>query len=477
MILLRPYQTDLYAKTQVAIRRVRRVCIQAPCRSGKGELINKMCQSAQAKRMFVQCWVHRKELLDQTFERMRDSGIDCGIIAAGHKIEPSRTVQVCSIGSLRSRITKIPTPSLIIADEFHHVVANTYTECLKQYPQAYVVGYTATPWRLSGQGLADYCDELIVGPQPAELIRDGYLCDYILFRGSAPDTSQLHVVAGEVNQKENDALFSSSTVIGDSVHEYKKHCMGKRAVVFAWSVKSSMDIAAQFREAGIGAVHVDAETDPTVRRQAVADFRAGRVPVFCNVDIVSEGFNLAEIEAVFLLRHTLSLTRYIQQVSRPLTPGKPFAMIFDHANLTITHGLPDKDREWTLVGKKRSRDGDKDIQIKQCPACYAWLSTYAKRCGKPLLTGGWCTYEWSVVAERQMEQVAGELQEVDVKAERLERLKIPLKDELRNAETLDQLREIAKARGYKQGRWEKGKWHIGWAEHVFQARMKKGRQA
>jgi len=68
--------------------------------------------------------------------------------------------------------------------------------------------------------------------------------------------------------------------------------------------------------AGIVARHVDGETEPLVRDQAIAAFRRGEVKVISNVDLFGEGLDVPAVEAGFLMRPTQSLAMYLQQCGR-----------------------------------------------------------------------------------------------------------------------------------------------------------------
>jgi superfamily II DNA or RNA helicase len=139
-------------------------------------------------------------------------------------------------------------------------------------------------------------------------------------------------------------------------------------------VKHSEDTAAAFREAGIEAVSFDGNTPAEERKRIVADYRAGRIKILCNVDLISEGFDCPDCSCCILLRPTLSTALFIQQSMRALRPqpGKT-AVILDHVNNYQRHGLPDDDREWSLTSaiKPKSRYGeDGKLLIRQCPRCY-----------------------------------------------------------------------------------------------------------
>jgi DNA repair protein RadD len=455
-LALRPYQVKLYDEARARILAgVRALLIQSPTGSGKTVLVAQMLGTSARKGFRSWFVVHRRELVKQSVLTMTESaGIPLGIVAAGFPGNRHEPVQVCSVQTLAKRWHLLARPDLIVWDEAHHCAAASWDTLHRQFPAAVHIGLTATPERLDGTGLGRWFKEMLVGPSVADLIGDGWLSPYRLFAPAGPDLSGVHTVAGDYNKRELAAAMSSSAVVGDAIAHYRKYAMGKRAVVFMWSVESSRQMAANFNAAGIPAAHVDGGTDTVGRDAAIEGFRSGRILVLTNVDLFGEGFDVPAIEAAFLLRPTRSLALYLQQVGRALRPlpGKAEALIFDHAGNCRMHGLPDDVREWSLAGRvKKKREADQ-APIKQCPMCYAVLSATAEACRH-------CGHVF-VASPRQIEQLDGELAEVDVAEQRFRRLQ-----EQSAAKSLDDLVRIGQLRGYKRP--------DRWAEHVWNARQAK----
>ena len=51
-----------------------------------------------------------------------------------------------------------PPANLVVVDEAHHVRAKTYQGILDSYPEAVIIGLTATPCRGDGRGLGNVFD-------------------------------------------------------------------------------------------------------------------------------------------------------------------------------------------------------------------------------------------------------------------------------------------------------------------------------
>ena len=383
--------------------------------------------------------VHRVELLDQAAEAFTSAGVRFGIIAPRFPAS-NDLIQLASVQTLARRLSKMPAPDLIISDEFHHGVANTWKNIYAHWSESYSVGLTATPVRLNGQGLSDIADVMIVGPSAKELIDSGYLAPYTYY--APPQIANMDgvkVKMGDYDQHQVAEIMNTSVIIGDAVQHYKQLADGKRAITYCASVDHSKHTAAMFRDAGYRAAHLDGETHPVERQRITSDFRDGKLQIITNCDIVSEGYDCPGAEAVILLRPTQSLTLYVQQSMRGMRPDKnnpnKVCTILDHVGNVARHGLPDEDREWTLEGtQKTKRAGKSEFPIRQCPKCYT-----AHRAG-PVCPK--CGYLYPVEQRAEIEQVKGELTQV-IDIERQKR-----RQEVGRARSVAELEQIAIARGY-----------------------------
>lgn len=459
MFQLRPYQEQIIpvVREHIAAGR-RRVLITCPTGSGKTVLASFIIQRAVSNGKRAWFAVHRRELVKQSVDTLENSaGLNVGIIAAGFGRNGYHAAQVASIQTLMRRWEQYPVPDLLIADEIHHACSASWSGLLDalraRNPQLITIGLTATPCRTDGRGLEQHFDCLVQGPSTADLIEQGYLSKYRLWSAAMPDLNGVHTVAGDYNRAELEAAMSRTAVVGDALAEYQKHCAGKRAIVFMWSIQSSVDLAARFNAAGIPAAHVDGETEQFERDRIVAEFRSGRILVLSNVELFSEGFDVPNAEAGFLMRPTQSLTLYLQQVGRLLRPGKEAALIFDHAGHVARHGFPDDPREWSLEGVDAGKPKKKVAALRKCLQCFASVPIWCRSCK-------WCGHAFEV-KPREIELEAGELQELskeEIEARRVADSKRK-RIEVGRAKTLDELKAIGRERGYSY-RWAYKQWEI-----------------
>lgn len=460
MLTLRPNQHHLIEAIRRAIRQGnRRILAQAPTGFGKTVLATFMISRA-SKRMPCLFTVHRQELLDQSAATFDLMDIPYGFIASGYRPDPFQPVQVASIDTLKRRVGSLSPPGFIFVDEAHHVGAAGWARVMDAFPEAYIVGLSATPERLDGKGLDDQFDAMVCGPSVAELIASGDLADYRIFTpaGGGIQTEGIHRRMGDFKRDELDDAADKPTITGDAVKQYLRHARGERALAFCVSIKHSEHVAQKFREYGVPALHLDGNTPKEERRQATKAFRIGDVLVLCNVGLFGEGYDVPEAKALIDLAPTMSLAKQLQKWGRVLRiniDGSK-SIILDHAGNWQRHGLPDDEREWSLEGKagRAAAGGEADIAVRQCSECFA-VHRPAPRCPE-------CGYVYPE-KPREVEHVEGELEEVD--KETLRRQRVAKNIERWNCETREDFIALAEKNGYKNPR--------GWAHVQMQLKRKK----
>jgi len=454
-MILRDYQTRVLDESREAYRqRHRAVLLCMPTGAGKTVTASTVVHSASNKGNVTWWLTHRRELAGQASKTFHELGIPHGTVQAGFVSNPHACVQVASIQTIARRLDELPEPDLIVFDETHHIGASSWDALFHKFPRARILGLTATPWRLDGQGLGRWYSTMIMGPTTAELIAQGSLSPYRLFAPAAPDLSAVATSAGDYQRGALAKAMDKPQIVGDAIGHYSKLCPGKRAVVFAAGVENSRNIVGQFLGAGIPAEHVDGSMPVEARDAAVDRFRSGQTLILSNSDLFGEGFDVPAIEAAILLRPTKSLSLHLQQVGRALRPaeGKREAIILDHAGNSLLHGLPDDDRDWTLDDReKRKRAAPAEVSIRQCSECF-FVFRPAPKCPQ-------CGHVHQVQT-REIEQVEGELTEFQRAREARDK-----RQQVGKAETLEDFQRIADERGYKPG----------WARQMMKVRAQQGR--
>jgi DNA repair protein RadD len=388
---LRQYQLELVERILRELDGgVKRLLVVAPTGSGKTVMFSPIAKYYESEGVLIIS--HRSEIIDQTAFAVAAVGARHGIIQAGKddKLRPYAGIQVASIQTLdaraiRSRRMTLPRAGLIIIDECHHVRATTYQKLLEQYPNAKVLGFTATPCRGDGRGLGNDFDRMIQGPQVKALVELGFLVPSVVF--STPiNLSGIRTVAGDYARGQLEDRMDNTRLVGDIVTQYRKYANGLKAVVFASGVGHSRHIADEFARAGIRAEHLDGTTLREDRLATLARLASGETTVVCNAMVLTEGWDCPSIECCILARPTKQMGLYRQMMGRVLRlskeTGKTRAVILDHAGAAHAHGLPQDHVEWTLdIDKKAScpehvkREASSETAACTCSQCGA------TRCG------------------------------------------------------------------------------------------------
>lgn len=359
---LRPYQESLVQRVHDTFRRgVKSACIVLPCGGGKSVIVAEIARRTTQKLNRVLFLVHRIELCGQIEQTFRKCGVDMEF------------VQIGMVQTVCRKLKKIPRPSLIITDESHHSKSDSYRKIYDFFPTAYRVGVTATPVRLDGSGLGDIYQTLIEGVSAKWLIENKYLSPYTYYAPSVADLTGIKTSHGEYDVKSAENALYNRTVFGDVIGHYRRLADGRQAICYCVSVRHSEAMAEEFQSAGISAVHIDGTTPKAERQRIIGDFRNGRIKVLCNVDLISEGFDVPDCSCVILLRPTKSLTLFIQQSMRSMRykPDKT-AVIIDHVGNYARFGMPDDERKWSLESrpKKARTSAENAVKLSQCPECF-----------------------------------------------------------------------------------------------------------
>ena len=476
MISLYPHQERIVEQVRAAmLDGARRILVVLPCRGGKTVIAAKMLRGAAEKGVPSLFTVHRRELIKQSTRTFDFAGVPHGVIAPGFPTDSIHPIQIGSILTLSRRRATIRKPGLIMPDEAHHVPAASWEKLLAEFPDAWVVGFTATPERLDGKPLNKHFDVIVEGPSPRWMIKNKFLAPYRLYAPSAPDLSNARTRMGEYVQDDIAAEMDKPTVTGNMISHYQEKAHGRRAILRAVSIKHSKHVAAQFCAAGIVAVHVDGDTPTKDRDDAMINFRAGNIKVLTNVDLFGEGVDVPEAEVAIDGRPTQSVTSWIQFSMRPLTyvPGKT-ALVLDHAGNVHRHGLPCEEREWSLDGRAatQKKGAPSEVKMKLCPGCYAAQppgGSVCRFCGTPFAVEG-----------RAVDYVEGDLQEIDpieFKRQHVSAFKSAMGAGMNPVDAAyDLARRVGgnvKELEYLLSMAEKTRKKPSWAAHLFVARMMK----
>ena len=371
---LRDYQNLAISNVRKGFQvKHRSVLLTLPTGAGKTVIFSEITRLAELKGANVLILVHRKELIDQAGDKLTKANVKYGIIAAGNK-ESKCNVQVASVQSLINRLNNPEQFDLIIIDEAHHAVASSWQKIFEFYKTALKLGVTATPMRMTGAGLGEIFDKLIVGSTIPELVDKGYLAKHEVY---APpnklNLDKIRTIRGDFSKKEVEDELDKVDIVGDAVENYRRLGNNKPAIAFCISVKHGQYVTNKFKQAGYTAELITGSMKSDDRNTLVDNFKTGKIQILVSIDVVSEGFDVEGCYCAILLRPTKSEGLYIQQVGRVLRPEpNKTAIVLDHVGNTKRHGFVDDIREFDLHQKaKAKRKGEIAPAVETCEQCFA----------------------------------------------------------------------------------------------------------
>ena len=269
-IQLFDYQEDMVKRVQEAFKHHDAVMVQMPTGTGKTYLLAALVGLFLKEEVWVVA--HRRELVSQikdTLERFFSS-------------LKTTSIKVTSIQWLSRHYGEMEEkPGLIVIDEAHHALAETYAEVMNAYPKAKKLGLTATPYRLNGKGFTDLFDTLLCSWSMEKFIAEGRLSLYDYYSIKPDSADQLLIDSlqkrgadGDYQQKELNEVMDVKPSLERLCLTIKEYVPGKKGIVYAISIQHAEHIAEFYRENGIKAVTISSKTPLAERQELIERFKA-----------------------------------------------------------------------------------------------------------------------------------------------------------------------------------------------------------
>ena len=342
---LRPYQEAARQAIHTQWNSgVQRTLLVLPTGTGKTIVFAAVVEDAVRAGRRVLILAHRGELLDQAADKIRRS---TGLASAVEKAESSclgswYRVVVGSVQSLQrpQRLEQFPHDyfGTIVIDEAHHAITDGYRRVLDWFPEADVLGVTATPDRGDMRNLGEVFGSLAYEYKLTEAIRDGFLCRIMA------QTLPLKLDISTVGMSDGDYAVGElggalDPYLDQIAAEMEKHCRDRKTVVFLPLIKTSQKFRDILNAHGFNAAEVNGQSAD--RAAVLADFEAGKYNVLCNSMLLTEGWDCPSVDCVVVLRPTKVRSLYSQMVGRGtrLSPGKKDLLLLDFLWLTDRHEL------------------------------------------------------------------------------------------------------------------------------------------
>ncbi|HPN69560.1 MAG TPA: DEAD/DEAH box helicase [Saprospiraceae bacterium] len=361
---LRDYQishkNEIYKKWE----NHRSIMLQMPTGTGKTRLFASIVRdihdlgASNKKALKVLILVHREELIHQAAENLGNVyNVAHGIIKSGALEQDYLPIQIASVQTLKRRLKNWVNKKFdfIIIDEAHHALAESYKLICKTFSTAKILGVTATPIRMSGEGFTSMFDDIIISKKVSAFISDGYLTKYDYY--SIAPTSAIQRAIDNIDTFDVDGDYSitamsreiDNTIVQSKlIDTFIKYASGKKGIVYTINKQHNKHVCEAYINAGYKAIAIDSDSSSNERSKAIQDFKIGRIQILCNVNIFSEGFDCPDVEFIQLARPTMSLSLFLQQVGRGLRyhPDVEKVIFLDNVGSYNKYGLPSSYRNW-----------------------------------------------------------------------------------------------------------------------------------
>lgn len=342
---LRPYQAE--AKESIFSeweKGILKTLLVLPTGCGKTIVFAKVIEECVRNGERVLILAHRGELLEQAADKIRKAtGLECAVEKAESSCVGSWfRVVVGSVQSLmrEKRLRQFPEEyfDTIIVDEAHHCISDSYQKVLGHFPQAQVLGVTATPDRGDMRNLGTVFDSLSYEYTLPKAIKEGYLSP--IQAVTIPlkvDLTGVGVQSGDL--KSGELGTALDPYLGSIAKEMKRYCADRKTVVFLPLVKTSQKFCNMLNENGFQAAEVNGNSKN--RMEILRDFAEGRYNVLCNSMLLTEGWDCPDVDCIVVLRPTKIRSLYCQMVGRGtrLAPGKENLLLLDFLWHTEKHEL------------------------------------------------------------------------------------------------------------------------------------------
>lgn len=344
---LRPYQQQ--AKDAIFSEwgnGIKKTLLVLPTGCGKTIVFAKVAEECVKGGSRVLILAHRGELLDQAADKIgKSTGLGCATEKAEQTCIGSWfRIVVGSVQSMmrEKRLNQFPNNyfNTIIIDEAHHCISESYQKVLRHFPDAEVLGVTATPDRGDMQNLGTVFESLAYEYTLPRAIKEGYLSP--IKAVTIPlkiDMSAVGVQAGDF--KSGDIATALDPYLESIAEEMEKYCSDKKTVVFLPLVKTSQKFRNILNNHGFRAAEVNGDSKD--RAEILEAFDKDQYNVLCNSMLLTEGWDCPSVDCIVVLRPTKVRSLYCQMVGRGtrLSPetNKDHLLLLDFLWHTERHEL------------------------------------------------------------------------------------------------------------------------------------------
>ena len=326
---LRKYQTDCIDAVVHGWAKYQKQLLVVPTGGGKTIIFAKLAQHTMPARTLI--LAHRDELVRQAVDKIEQAtGMWATVEKGTERADRKSAIVVGSIQTMMNRTHEWAHDhfDLIVCDEAHHCISDSWQKVLTHFSTAKVLGVTATPDRGDKKNLGEYFENIAHEVHLRDLINDGYLSPIKI--KAIPlelDISNVASVAGDYHVGQLGA--SLTPYLKGCAEAIKEHAAGRKTLVFLPLVATSIEFAEIARSIGLKAEHVSGQSED--RKQILKKFAKGDSHLLSNAMLLTEGYDCPTIDCVCVLRPTKSRALFAQMVGRGtrIADGKTDLMLLD----------------------------------------------------------------------------------------------------------------------------------------------------
>ncbi|MGF6862948.1 DNA repair protein RadD [Rhodobacteraceae bacterium MBR-64] len=392
-MLLRPRQKLFVERSLAALSTRANTLGVAPTGAGKTIMLSAVTGRMTGDGAKACVLAHRDELTSQNrakFARVNPDTETSVVDAETKSWNGQVTFAMAPTLSRASNLSAMPKLDLLVIDEAHHAVAESYRRIIDRVrdanPEARIFGVTATPNRGDRKGLREVFDNVADQVRLGELIASGHLVpprSFVIDVGVQDQLRAVRKTADDYDMGAVAAIMNRAPITEEVIRHWEEKAGNRQTVVFCSTVAHAMNVATAFNEAGNPAAVVLGDMGSTERKMVLEAYASGEVQVIVNVAVLTEGWDHPPTSCVVLLRPNSYKSTMIQMVGRGLRtvdpaehPGvvKTDCIVLDFGTSSLTHGTLEQDVD--LDGHTPSGEAP----TKTCPACAADIPLGSREC-------------------------------------------------------------------------------------------------
>ena len=394
-MLLRPYQEVAINDAADALDKHGNTLVVAPTGAGKTIMLSALVGKRRDVSKDVLILQHRDELVSQNstkFQRVNPE-LSASYVNASQKDWGGDAVfAMVQTLSRHNNLEQMPKVDLIVVDEAHHTVADTYQRIINAAKKAnegvQVVGFTATPNRGDKKGLRDVFTNCSHQIEIATLIREGFLVPpktFVVDVGVQDELRDVRKTASDFDMADVEKIMNRRAINKRVVEEWLDKAGDRKTIVFCSTIRHAEDVCEEFVRQGVIAHVVTGNTPSDEREEILHDLAHGETQVVVNVAVLTEGFDAPPVSCVVLTRPCSYKSTMVQMIGRGLRtvdqeefPGvvKTDCIVMDFGTSVLTHGSLDDSVDLDGAGEVAAGDAPEKV----CPECDSIVPLGVREC-------------------------------------------------------------------------------------------------